>query len=155
MAGCAGKANEEDRWQNESLSDVNGQTFELSSLKGKPTVIKVWTSWCSICLAGLGEYNVLSTMDIDANVISMVSPGESGEMKEQEFKDWYLSLDDYKDVTVLLDTKGIVNDNFFVRAYPTYVYLDKDGELAKLLPGHQSNEIILDTLKTIEEEYGK
>lgn len=153
LAGCVNTGDtEKENMLDEELKDVNGNDYKLSSLKGKPTVIKVWASWCSICLSGLKHYNELSAIDIDANVISMVEPGKNGEMKEDEFSEWYLSLDDYKNITVLLDTKSIVKSNFFVRAYPTLVYLNENGEVVKTHPGHQSNEDILKTLEEIRKE---
>ncbi len=152
LTGCVGATVQEGSWHAQSLQDVNGQTVKLSSLVGKPTVIKVWASWCSICLSGLKDYNELSGLNLDVNVVSMVEPGRGSEMGEEEFVAWFKSLDDYEDMTVLLDTTGIVKDEFFVRAYPTYVYLDANGEVAKVLPGHQSNVVILKNLASIEKE---
>lgn len=152
ITGCVGVAVQEGSWHEQSMQDVNGQTVKLSSLIGKPTVIKVWASWCSICLSGLKDYNELSGLNLDANVISMVEPGRGSEMGEEEFVQWFESLNDYEDMTVLLDTQGIVKDEFFVRAYPTFVYLDATGEVAITRPGHQTNVQILETLASIEKE---
>ena len=152
LTGCVGVTVQEGSWHAQSLQDVNGQTVKLSSLVGKPTVIKVWASWCSICLSGLKDYNELSGLNLDVNVVSMVEPGRGSEMGEEEFVAWFKSLDDYEDMTVLLDTQEIVKDEFFVRAYPTYVYLDANGEVVKVLPGHQNNVVILENLASIEKE---
>ena len=152
VAGCASTGATSESWLNKSLDDVNGGTFELGSLKGKPTVIKVWSSWCSICLSGLKDYNELSALGLDVNVISMVEPGRGAEMDKNEFVAWFNSLDDYKNMTVLLDTEQIAQDTFFVRAYPTFVYLDENGEVAATRPGHQTNVQILETLSSIEKE---
>jgi thioredoxin-related protein len=90
-------------------------------------------------------------MDIDANVISMVEPDRGSEMNEVDFSKWFLSLDDYKNITVLLDTEDIAKNEFGVRAYPTMVYLDADGSVVKVQPGHQDKEQIIETLENIRE----
>ena len=149
MAGCAGPGAQEEPWTSKTLKDVNGSEFDLSQLKGRPTVIKVWASWCSICLSGLKQYNELSAMDTDANVISIVEPGRRSEMNEEDFSEWFLSLDDYKDMTVLFDDQDIVTNNLGVRAYPTYFYLDADAKIVEIHPGHQDNEQIIETLESI------
>ncbi len=151
LAGCTATGAQDVPWTDESLKDVNANEFILSDLKGKPTVIKVWASWCSICLSGLRQYNELSAMDIDANVISIVEPGRGGEMNEEDFSKWFLSLDDYKDMTVLLDTIDLIKNEFGVRAYPTYFYLDADANIVKIHPGHQDNDEIIQALESIRE----
>jgi thiol-disulfide isomerase/thioredoxin len=153
LTGCAsGGGAQTGSWLDNSLKDTGGQTVKLSTLKGKPTVIKVWASWCSICLSGLKDFNELSALDLDVNVISMVEPGRGSEKGEEEFVQWFTSLGDYNDMTVLLDTQEIAKDEFLVRAYPTMVYLDANGEVVKAQPGHQTNVQILETLASIEKE---
>ncbi|MBT3320059.1 MAG: redoxin domain-containing protein [Clostridia bacterium] len=153
LTGCVASGGvDQGSWLDSSLENTDGQTVKLSSLKGKPTVIKVWSSWCSICLSGLKDYNELSGLDLDVNVISMVEPGRGAEKGEEEFVQWFNSLNEYEDLTVLLDTQQIVKDTFYVRAYPTFVYLYANGEVAVVAPGHQTNVQILETLASIEKE---
>ena len=52
LAGC-GAATEQTDWGETNLKDVYGREVKISDFEGKPTVIKVWSSWCSICLSGL------------------------------------------------------------------------------------------------------
>ena len=43
-----------------SLKTLDNQTVTLSQYQGKPLYIKMWASWCPICLAGLAEIDDLS-----------------------------------------------------------------------------------------------
>lgn len=151
LAGC-GAATEQTDWGETNLKDVYGSEVKISDFEGEPTVIKVWSSWCSICLSGLKHYDELSAMDLDANILSMVEPGRNSEMDEEKFAEWFLSLDDYENITVLLDTEGIAKNEFGVRGYPTIVYLDENGDVFKVQPGHQTNEQIIETLGEIKKE---
>ena len=44
------------------LKDLNNQPVTLSQYKGKPVYVKMWASWCPICLAGLAEIDDLSAV---------------------------------------------------------------------------------------------
>ena len=57
------------------LKDLNNQPVTLSQYKGKPVYVKMWASWCPICLAGLAEIDDLSAeKDRNFEVITIVSP---------------------------------------------------------------------------------
>jgi len=88
------------------LKTLDNQTVSLSQYQGKPLYIKMWASWCPICLAGLAEIDDLSAeKNLDFNVITIASPGQKNEQNSQKFINWYKGLD-YKNITVLLDEKG-------------------------------------------------
>ncbi|MGH4137391.1 redoxin domain-containing protein [Clostridium sp.] len=131
------------------LKDLQGKNHKLSDYVGKKVYIKYWASWCSICLVGLEEANTLASQNKDFEVITIVSPSFRGEMDSQEFKKWFSGLE-YKNLTVLLDEKGIVASTYGVRGYPTSVFIGSDGILVKTLLGHNSNEVIVDEFKNIK-----
>lgn len=126
-----------------SLKDVqfkdlnnNVVTFDQVTTKGKPVYVKMWASWCPICLAGLAEINELSAdQNKNFDVITIVSPGAKGEKETQDFIEWYKGLD-YKNIIVLLDEKGETLKRAKVRGYPSSVLLDADLNIQKTVPGH-------------------
>lgn len=118
-----------------SLMNLKGETVTLSSFNGKPVYIKFWASWCSICLAGLEDMDALSAEDNGFEVITIVSPDYNGEQNEADFKTWFAGLE-YKNINVLLDVNGDVSKVYGVRAYPTSAFIDKDGQLLSVQPGH-------------------
>ncbi|WP_109427641.1 redoxin family protein [Aggregatibacter kilianii] len=126
-----------------SLKDVqfkdlnnNVVTLDQVTTKGKPVYVKMWASWCPICLAGLAEINELSAdQSKNFDVITIVSPGAKGEKETQDFIEWYKGLD-YKNIIVLLDEKGETLKRAKVRGYPSSVLLDADLNILKTVPGH-------------------
>mgnify|MGYP005953181491 CR=1 FL=1 len=89
-----------------SLKTLDNQTVTLSQYQDKPLYIKMWASWCPICLAGLAEIDDLSAeKNLDFNVITIASPGQKNEQNSSKFINWYKGLD-YKNITVLLDENG-------------------------------------------------
>lgn len=126
-----------------SLKDVqfkdlnnNVVTLDQVTTKGKPVYVKMWASWCPICLAGLAEINELSAdQSKNFDVITIVSPGAKGEKEPQDFIEWYKGLD-YKNIIVLLDEKGETLKRAKVRGYPSSILLDADLNIQKTVPGH-------------------
>lgn len=46
--------------QDIQFKDINNNIVTLEKYKGKNVYIKMWASWCPICLAGLAEIDELS-----------------------------------------------------------------------------------------------
>ena len=120
------------------FKDLNNNVVTLDQVttKSKPVYIKMWASWCPICLAGLAELNELSAdQSKNFDVITIVSPGTKGEKETQDFIEWYKGLD-YKNIIVLLDESGESLKRGKVRGYPSSLVLDANFTLQKTLPGH-------------------
>lgn len=131
------------------LKDLQGKSHKLSDYAGKKVYIKYWASWCSICLAGLGEVNTLASQNSDFEVITIVSPSFRGEKNTEDFKKWFSGLE-YKNLTVLLDEGGKISNKYEVRGYPTSVFIGSDGILAKTILGQIGNEGIVDEFKNVK-----
>ncbi|OOF39048.1 hypothetical protein BKK49_08730 [Rodentibacter rarus] len=124
------------------LKDVNNQPVSLEQYKGKPMYIKMWASWCPICLVGLAEIDELSANPPqNFTIITVVSPSHKGEKSTTEFIEWYKGLD-YKNITLLLDEKGEIIERARVRGYPFNVFLDPELKVKKTVPGHLNSEKI-------------
>lgn len=124
------------------FKDLANNTVTLDQYKGKNVYVKMWASWCPICLAGLAEIDELSAdQNKDFAIITIVSPGHKGEKSAQDFIQWYNGLD-YKNITVLLDEQGETIKRAKVRGYPSSLLLDADLNLQKTLPGHLNSEQI-------------
>lgn len=134
-----------------NLQGVDGKTYRLSDYKGKKVYLKFWASWCSICLSTLGDTNDLAKAEEgkDYVVLSVVAPTFNGEKSEADFKNWYQSLD-YKDFPVLLDSKGKLLKEYGIRSYPSALFINSDGTLAKSHIGYMNKEDILKTLENMQ-----
>ena len=133
-----------------TLMDINGETHKLSDYKGKKIYLKFWASWCSICLSTLPDTQALADVkDKDYEVLTVVSPNHNNEKSEEGFKKW-LSGTDYKNLPVLLDSKGQLLKAYGVRSYPTSAFIDSDGALVKTHIGYMDKKDIEKTLKEIK-----
>lgn len=147
----AGLTNAESQWKTNvradapeidfTLSDVQGNTVHLADFAGKKVYIRFWASWCSICLAGLDEFAEFAAEKSsagDITVLTIVSPDANGEMSAADFKDWFAGRG--YDFTVLLDEGGKIAKEYGVRAYPTSVLINPQGEISANVAGYLSNE---------------
>ena len=129
------------------LEDMDGNKYQRSDLEGEKVYLKYWASWCSICLAGLSEIDELSAMETDFKVFTVVTPGANGEQSKEDFIKWFNGLE-YENIVVLFDEDGELGKQLNVRAFPTSVFLGSDGKIIEGLPGHKSNEEIIEKIKT-------
>lgn len=126
-----------------SLSTLQGEKISLSDFKGKIVYVKFWATWCPLCLAGLEDFAELEKQYRDSKdvaVISIVAPGLNGEVSKEDFIAWAKGQE--LSFPVLFDETGLLTKEFGVRAYPTSVYLGKDGKAFKKTMGDETNDSI-------------
>lgn len=127
--------------QDFELQGVDGKTYHLSDYKGKKVYIKFWASWCSICLSSLEETDTLAKEADDFIVLSIVAPNYRNEKNTEDFKKWYQTLG-YEHLPVLLDEDGQITQSFSIRAYPSAVLIDTEGNIASTDIGYMPLEDI-------------
>ena len=132
------------------MTDINGQTLSLDQLRGRTVYVKFWTTWCPMCLAGLDDFKTLSDQTAaspDVAVISIVAPGTNGEMARADFIEWARAQE--LSFPIYFDEDGRLSREVGIRAYPTAIYLDKNGGIAKKQIGDEMNPQIMGTLSSI------
>ncbi len=100
---------------------VEGDTFDGTSLAGKPTVFWFWAPWCPTCwaqISGVGE--LAETYGADVNVVGV------GSLDEREAIEGF-AAEVSPDVTLLADPDGAVWRQLGVTAQSTYLVLDEAG----------------------------
>ncbi len=137
-------------WRNVALRDLDGNTVRFSSLKGKPVYFEFWGSWCSSCVADLGQLQALYDEHVekgDVQVVSVVTPGSYGEKSADDFVTW--AAENGVNFPVYMDTRASLVSYIGVSGFPTSVFVDADGTIVKVRPGaieHDELEEMLDEL---------
>src|SRR5690554_4695150 len=102
----------------------------------KPSLIKLWASWCPLCLSEL-ELTQSWAKDPDfaqVNLMTLASPGVLGELPLEEFKQWYAGLD-YPNLPLQLDPSGELVKKLGVQVYPSWAVFDTKGNLLRVVKG--------------------
>ena len=134
-----------------NLPDVNGAASTAQFDPSKPTLVKLWASWCPLCLSELGETEewVTDAELAGANLLTVASPGVLGEQKLEAFKDWYSGLD-YPQLPVRMDNSGELVKRLGVKVYPSWAVIDNQGRLARVIKGSINKSQALALLKNPE-----
>ena len=132
-----------------TFKTLDGKDVSLADYKGKKIYLKFWASWCPICLAGLADINQLAdTPPKDAVLLTVVAPGVNREKSLEDFKEWFSGLE-YKTLPVLVDNNGQFLKKLGIVGYPSSAFIDANGKVVRVQPGHVTNEDIVKTLETL------
>ena len=104
---------------------LDGKTFTNASLKGKVVLIQFWATWCGFCRRDQPavEEVVKRFAGRDLTILA-VSVGETKETVRE-----YLAKSK-RSCTVVATEDTDLTDVFPTRGFPTYLVLDKEGNIA-------------------------
>jgi peroxiredoxin len=120
-----------------TLNDVSGESFSLSDLSGKKSVLLVFTTtWCSHCVTIIPDLKRIYGTYKDKNIEILAVYIRESASKVSEFKAAHALP--YK---VLLDSDSSVAKKFNVRGVPTFVFVDKNGDIK--YKGHDIPEKVI------------
>ena len=132
-----------------TFTTLDGKEVSLADYKGKKVYIKFWASWCPICLSGLADITQLSEMPPkDSVILTVIAPGVNREKSLEDFKEWFMGVD-YHSLPVLVDKDGQFLKKLGVVGYPTSAFIDANGKVVRVQPGHVSNDDIVKTLESL------
>lgn len=123
------------------FEDLNGEQVSFKELKGRNIYLKVWASWCPICLAGLEEIDKLSKEKKNFDVVTVVTPGINGEKNKKAFKKWF-EKQEYKSIVVLFDINGNLLKSNNIKIYPSSIIVNKNLEVEQVIIGNLECERI-------------
>ncbi len=98
---------------------LDGEVIDFKSLKGKPTVIHFWATWCPICRFESSNLNPLSGEE-NINLITIA-------VKSKNLRD-FIEQNGLK-YGVVDDSYGNLADKFNIEIFPTTLIYDSDGIL--------------------------
>ena len=143
------KMGEMDDMTQSTFTTLDGKEVSLADYKGKKVYLKFWASWCPICLSGLADITQLSEMSPkDSVILTVIAPGVNREKSLEDFKEWFMGVD-YHSLPILVDKDGQFLKKLGVVGYPTSAFIDANGKVVRVQPGHVSNDDIVKTLESL------
>lgn len=105
-----------------TFSDPAGKLLSTGSLKGKPTLINLWATWCGPCVAEMPTLDKLADdQEIALRVVTISQDAPGAQVTE------FISSHGYKHLEPWLDPEGRIDSYYNTGHFPTTVYYDADG----------------------------
>lgn len=123
------------------VRDLDGNEKSLADYKGKKVYVKLWATWCHVCIETMPEVEELVAENPEFEIVTVTAPRISGEKDEEGIRAFYKEKG-YKNIPLWFDSEGRLMRLFNVRALPTNVILDSEGNISAYAPGGISKEQI-------------
>ncbi|NLG27758.1 MAG: TlpA family protein disulfide reductase [Chloroflexi bacterium] len=118
-----------------TLLNLDGNAVRLSDLKGKVVLINFFASWCPPCLAELPDLIALhNDYAEDGLVILGVDQAESTSTVAAFVEEYDVPF------LIVLDSSGLVSQQYNVRAIPRSLFLDTEGTIIVDHLGYMSDQ---------------
>jgi len=127
-----------------TLNTFDGRPVSLSDLRGKPTLINFWASWCPPCLeetpALIAAYNELKRTNPDIEFIGIGT--NDGQDNLRTFAE-----NNRIPYLVVTDPDGKVSDAYGVLGMPTTVFVDSSGIVRRIWNGAIRQEQVVEIMR--------
>ncbi len=125
---------------------TQGQTTSLSDLKGKIVLINFWATWCGYCKIEMPYFQqIYEEWSAEELVVLAINVGDNSNDVASFMQSNSLSF------SVLLDSEGEVATRYGIPAFPTTLFIDKEGLLQNAKVGaFSSKEEIESTLRQLK-----
>jgi len=111
-------------------TDLTGQVWRLSELRGKAVLINFWASWCEPCRAEMPSLQTLAEFYGSGKLVVLAVNFKEGADTAQRFVQ-RASLQ----LPVLLDPLGQAAQQWGARAFPTTILIGADGRVRGVVRG--------------------
>ena len=129
-----------------TVQTVDGKPYSLSALKGKPVLLDFWATWCGPCRKAMPSVEKISREYKDQGLIVLgVNAGEEREIVASFLKKTPMA---YPAVLSLSGESTILAD-YKVKAYPTFVLIGPDGDVAAYEMGFGGEQMLRGMLEKI------
>ena len=109
-----------------ALTDIDGNRYDLASMRDNVVVVNFWATWCPPCLAEMPSIqNMWEKLHGDGLEVLAVNVGEDSEAITQFLAEFETSIE----FPVLLDEKGEAFQQWRVLGLPQTFVIDKKGRM--------------------------
>ena len=112
-----------------TLKTLEGKIISTDSLKGKPTLVMFWASWCHVCQQELPHVKEL--FEQKGEKLQFVTIGFSD--KEENIRGYVQSHPGTFIFPVAYDQGNVVSEAYRIRGTPTFFLINAKGDL---IAGH-------------------
>ncbi|MRX71050.1 thiol-disulfide oxidoreductase ResA [Bacillus lacus] len=127
------------------LTDLNGNTHQLSDYRGKGVFLNFWGTWCEPCKREMpymeNQYQHYRQKGVEVLAVNIAESN----LSVQNFADEY-----GLNFPIVLDKDRQVLNAYGVKPLPTTFLIDKDGKVVKVHSGQLTERTIQEFMDQIE-----
>jgi len=125
-----------------ALKTLEGETIQLSDLRGQPVLVNLWATWCPPCRA---EMQTLETVYNDYKDQGFIVLAVN--MTSQDDPQAVLPFVTERGLTypILLDDKGEIAKAYQMKSLPSSFFINRDGTIYEVVIGGPMAEALLRT----------
>lgn len=132
-----------------TIKDKDDNEFKLSDFFGKPIVLNFWASWCSPCKSEMPEFEkVYNELGDNINFIMIDAVDGFKETRKKGME--YIEKEEFS-FPVYFDMYQEAVIGYGVRAYPTSIFIDKDGYIVTGVEGAIDERVLRKGIELITE----
>lgn len=105
-----------------TFADPSGRQLDIASLKGRPTLINLWATWCGPCVAELPTLDKLAADKPGGLRVVTISQDAPGAPVTE-----FLARHGFEHLEPWLDPQGKIDYHYNTGHFPTTVYYDAHG----------------------------
>ena len=118
-----------------TLPSRGGDTVSLASLKGKVVMLNFWASWCGPCRQ---EMPLLEQMHKRYSALGFTLVGVNVDANSKDAEEWLTKTP--VSFPVLFDRESKVSAMYDVKAMPSTVFIDRQGNVRALHRGYKAGD---------------
>lgn len=115
-----------------AVTDIHGKSFTLADLKGKVVLLDFWTTWCPPCREDASNLDKLY-QKYGEHDLAIVGISVS---EERRIVESFLEKHPHS-FAIVLTTENDMPRPYQVRAFPTYIVINRDGNVESAVEGDQ------------------
>lgn len=126
------------------LDTLDDGIVELEKLKGKPTIVNFFASWCPPCRQEIPDFNnIYQKYGEKVNIVG-INIQEDKETVKKMVEELNMKY------TIGLDIEGEIAYNYGVTAIPTTVFYNSKGQIEQIYPGMMNESKLEEIIKDLK-----
>jgi peroxiredoxin len=134
------------------LQTTDGGTVMQSDVQGQWVVLNFWATWCPPCRAEMPSMQTLHERYAEERdedeLVHVIAVNLTATESKQENAGIFMQQNNFT-LPLWLDTSGQTARAYQIRAYPTTVVLDPDGDIRARFEGAVHHSVIERTIRSL------
>lgn len=121
-----------------AIRTLDGRTFRLAQLRGRPVVLDFWATWCVPCRASMPHLNAMQDRFSERGLVVLgLSVDDAAPSVVRRFAE-RLQIH----FPVAMATEDVLDDYGPIRSIPTTIFIDRHGRIVRRLVGYVDEETL-------------